>query len=81
MPSSITGDLFFYLTEMAKAVNGVPQVSYFSAATPNSQVTGLTGDLAINLVSGSTDSRVWVLGGNNLSVLTTLGWVVLRTSS
>ncbi len=81
MPSSITGDLFFYLTEMAKAVNGVPQVSYFSAATPNSTVTGLTGDLAINLVSGSTDSRVWVLGGNNLSVLTTLGWVVLRTSS
>jgi len=81
VPSSITGDLYFWLTDLAKSLNGIPQLSYFSSATPNSVVTGLTGHLAINLASGSTDSRVWVMGGNNLSVLTTLGWVVLRTSA
>lgn len=81
VPSAVTGDLYFWLSDLAKAVNGIPQVSYFSAPTPNSVVTGLTGDLAVNLVSGSTDTRVWVMGGNNLSVLTTLGWVTLRTNA
>ena len=81
MPSAVTGELYTWLSELRLAVNGIPQVSYFSGATPNSLVTGLTGDLAVNLVSGSTDSRVWVMGGNNLSVLTTLGWVTLRTNA
>ena len=81
VPSSVTGDLYFWLSDLALTVNGIPQVSYFSAPTPNSVVTGLTGDLAVNLGSGSTDSRVWVLGGNSLSVLTQFGWVVLRTNA
>ncbi len=79
-PSNLSGDLGIWLTELARAVNSIPQVSYFSAPTPNSLVTGMTGDLAINLASGSTDTRVWVLGGGSLSQLTTRGWVTLRTN-
>ena len=80
-PSSVTGDLGLWLQEVVRAMNSIPQVSYFSAPTPNSLVTGLTGDLAINLVSGSTDTRVWVLGGANLGQLSTTGWVALRTNA
>lgn len=80
-PSTVTGELYRYLDALAFAVNSIPQVSYFSGATPNSLVTGLTGDLAVNLASGSTDTRVWLLGGNSLSQLTTKGWVTLRTNA
>lgn len=80
-PSSVTGDLYLWLQEVTKAVNSVPQLSYFSGTNPNSLVTGLSGDIAINLGSASTDTRVWVLGGSNLGVLTTQGWVALRTNA
>lgn len=76
----VTGDLYFWLLDLTQAVNSVPQLSYFSALTPNSLVTGLTGDVAINIGSASTDTRVWVLGGASLSQLTTQGWVTLRTN-
>ncbi len=80
-PSAITGPLAIYLGNIAAAVNAIPHMSYFSATTPNSRVTGQSGHLAINLASGSTDSRVWVMGGDTGSGQTTLGWVPLRTGT
>ena len=79
-PSDVTGPLGSYLREMARAINDIPQFSAFSAATPNSIVTGYPGDLAVNLQSVSTDSRLWVKGGSARQANTT-GWVVLRTQA
>ena len=80
MPSSVTGPLRGYLEEVRNAVNALPQMSLFSGLSPNSSVTGQPGDLAVNVGSASTDSRVWMLGGAG-SALRNTGWVVLRTSA
>lgn len=77
-PSAITGALGDYLLQIAEAINRVPVVSYFSGTTPNSVVTGLAGDLAINLCSASTDTRAWIKGGSQ-SVPSRTNWVTLRT--
>lgn len=73
-PSSITGIMARYLGEIATALNNIPVISYFSGTTPNSTVSGYAGDIAINLTSTSTNSRVWVLGGSP-SAVTNQGWV------
>lgn len=77
-PSDVTGSLGRYLTQVARAVNRMPVVSYFSGLTPNSAVTGLPGDLAINLGSASTSSRVWVKGGSSSASLSRVGWACVR---
>lgn len=77
--SSITGELGSYLLDVWRAVNQIPNVSYFSGTSPNlSNLTGTAGDLAINVGSASTDSRLWVKGGSVASPTTT-GWVTVRT--
>ena len=73
-PSSITGVMARYLGELARAINDIPVLSYFSGTTPNSLLSGYAGDIAINLTSTSTNSRVWVLGGSP-SAVTNQGWV------
>ena len=79
-PSSLTGDLGTWARQVYMAINSMPFVSYFSGTNPNSNTSGFAGDLAVNVGSASTDSRIWVMGGNSLSVTTNLGWVVLRTN-
>ena len=76
-PSDLTGPLGLYLREVARAINDIPQVSAFSATTPNSLVTGYPGDLAINLASASTDTRLWIKGGSSRQPSRT-GWMTLR---
>ena len=82
-PSGVTGELGVWLRNLWTVVNGMPQVSYFSASTPNSVVTGMAGDLAINLAgnvaSNSTLTRVWQMGGVPQVVKNT-DWVVLRVA-
>ena len=78
-PSAVTGPLGAWLFEVWRHLENQPTISLFSSTSPNSAVTGMSGDLAINVGSASTDSRVWVLGGAQRSALTTTGWVVLRT--
>lgn len=68
-----------WLQSVAVVLNGLPRVSWFSGTTPNSSHTGTPGDLAINLGSGSTVTRVWMMGGDPASVVTNLGWVTLAT--
>lgn len=78
VPSSITGELGQYLEEMRRAINRAPTMSYFSGTTPNSNVTGLAGDLAVNVGSASTDTRLWIKGGST-AVPGMTNWVTLRT--
>lgn len=80
-PSAFTGPLGSWLRQLWIVVNGMPQMSYFTGADPNSVVSGFPGDLAIslggNVASNSTMSRVWVMSGVPGQPSTT-GWVVLR---
>ena len=76
-PSTVTGPLGAWLFELWKHVESQPNVSLFSAVTPNSLLTGLSGDLAVNVGSASTNTRLWVLGGGQRSALTNQGWVTI----
>lgn len=80
-PSAITGVLGTWLRELHSVVEALPNVSIASFGatdTPNSRVTGMSGDLCINIGSASTDSRAWILGGGTRSALTDQGWALLR---
>lgn len=78
-PSSVTGSLGDWCLAVSRYLNSQPVISIFSGSnTPNSSLTGLAGDLAVNLQSGSTDSRLWVKGGSPDTPSKT-GWVPLRT--
>ena len=77
VPSSITGELRGWLSDVATMLNAQPFASVFSGTTPNSVVTGIAGDMAVNVGSASTDSRFWVKGGDP-TVPSQLSWVVLR---
>lgn len=77
-PSSLTGELGDYLSKVARYINSQPTFSFFSGTTPNSNITGLAGDLAVNVGSASTDTRLWVKGGSPASPTKT-GWVTIRT--
>ena len=76
-PSGITGPLATWLGDVFTLLNGMPRSSYFSGTTPNSVVTGIAGDMAINIGSASTDSRFWVKGGDPV-IPSQTSWVVLR---
>jgi hypothetical protein len=77
-PSVFTGDMALWLRELWEVVNYSPRQSFFSGVTPNSSVTGYPGDVAVNLASGSTTTRLWQLGGDPKSGITTLGWRPLQ---
>jgi ABC-type cobalamin transport system ATPase subunit len=63
-PSALTGPIREYLEQMASAINAMPVFSVFSGTNPNSNVTGLAGDIAVNVSPASNTSRLWVkLGG------------------
>ena len=80
MPSSITGPLATYLNQIARQLNGEAYISKFSAANPNtSGLTGIPGDLALNVGSASTWTRLWVMGGATASIDTN-GWQMFRTA-
>lgn len=68
-----------WLQGIATAFNNMPRFSWFSGTTPNSILTGTPGDIAINLASGSTVTRAWIMGGNPTSIVTRFGWVTLQT--
>src|SRR3990167_2197339 len=77
-PSSATGALGQWLREIHAHLEAQPNFSLISiapTATPNSNTTGLSGDLALNIGSGSTDGRLWILGGAARSALTQQSWV------
>lgn len=80
-PSTVTGVLGTWLRELHSVVEALPNVSIASFGatdTPNSRVTGMSGDLCINIGSASTTSRAWLLGGGTRSALTDQGWALIR---
>ena len=80
-PSSITGPLGAWLQQLWKHIEAQPSISlqsFSGASTPDSLVTGLPGDICINIGADSSTSRVFVLGGAARSVLTQLGWARVR---
>ena len=78
VPSSITGALATYLNQIARQLNGDAYISTFSAANPNtSGLTGIPGNLAVNIGSASTSSRLWIMEGSTASIDTN-GWRVIR---
>jgi hypothetical protein len=66
-----------FLQDVANVLNTLPRISIFSGPTPNSFMSGLPGDIAVNIGSASTTSRVWVHGSNN-TVPTFSNWAVVR---
>lgn len=80
IPSHITGPLVEVLRLWALQLNSEAYISKFSAANPNtSGLTGIPGDLAINVGSASTWTRLWVMGGSTASIDTN-GWQMFRTA-
>lgn len=64
-PSSVTGELGNWLQAVWVRLANMPSVSYFSGLHPESNMTGVAGDLAIN-VSPSASSRIFVKYGDVL---------------
>lgn len=62
-PSSISAELASYLYAIKARLDSIPTVSYFSGNFP-STLTGLAGDLAINVGSASNVSRVFIHYGS-----------------
>ena len=78
VPSGITGVIRTYLEQIARQLNGEAYISKFSAANPNtSGFTGIPGDLAVNIGSASTSSRLWIMEGSAASIDTN-GWRIVR---
>lgn len=81
VPSSITGEVGRYLRLVARQLNQEGKISIFSGTNPNtSGLSGLPGDLAVNIGSASTDSRLYVLSGAARS-LDTNAWRVVRIAT
>lgn len=76
-PSSVTGPLYIYLTQVAMALNQMPTFSYTSySGGPNSNLTANPGSVAVNIVSSAQTKRLYVkeLGSGNT------GWVSFTTT-
>jgi len=76
-PSEITGAIRQYLSEMAKAINQVPNFSYFTQDSPNGVLFGNPGDRAIYVGSTSTLSREWVKASAP-GTTSNVSWVQVR---
>lgn len=78
-PSGITGPLRRYLQDIAFAINALPAISLFSgtAITPNSQITGVAGNITIYAGPSSTNTRFFIKGGS-ASVPSTTSWATVQ---
>lgn len=80
-PSDLTGAFANWCWEIWRHIESMPRISYHSfgaTETPDSRVSGLSGDLCVNLGSASTNSRLFVLGGASRSAFTNQGWQLVR---
>lgn len=76
-PSVISGPLRVWLQGVVDHINNTPTLSYFSGTSPIlSAVTGMAGDLAFNVGSASTSTRLWQNTGSSAN---TINWVAIRT--
>lgn len=64
-PSGITGETRRYLEDICRALNAIPQISYFSGLFPTaSGVTGVAGNLCVNVGVASNASRLFIHYGS-----------------
>ena len=78
VPSTITGEVARYLGEIVRLLNGEAYISKFSGSAASlSAVTGIPGDLVMNVGSASTSSRLFIKGGSTASA-STINWVTVR---
>ena len=80
VPSAFTGEQATYLNEVVAAINAMPVFSFFSGLTPESVVTGVSGNFAFNPFSASTTSLYFVKWGSS-TVASKVSWctISLRT--
>ena len=75
-PSTLTGPLFLYLSQIQQAINAMPIKSYTSyAGGPNSNLTGGPGDLCINIVASTQTARLYIKEQTSGKT----GWVSVKT--
>lgn len=78
VPSSITGPVGNLLRLWERQLNAEAYLSRFSAANPNtSGLTGIPGNLAVNVGSASSWTRLWIMGGS-VSSIETNTWQMVR---
>lgn len=78
VPVSIQGELASYLRNVVRILNAEAYISRFSGTDPNlSNLTGIPGNLAVNIGSASTWTRMWQMSGSIQSISTT-GWKMMR---
>lgn len=79
IPSSLT-DLIRVLQVWHRQLTSEIPISAFSAANPNtSGFTGIPGNLAVNIGSASTSSRLWIMEGSVASIDTN-SWRIVRVA-
>ena len=65
VPSALTGELGRYLDLIRSRLNTTPTFSFFSGLTPESSMTGIAGNFALNVgTSTSTNSLLFVKLGS-----------------
>lgn len=79
VPSSITGEIARYLTEVARRLNAEPILSIFSGSSPESVVTGIPGNVTVNIGVSDVD-RVFVMSGTTARQKKT-GWTAITGGS
>ena len=80
VPSGITGELRNYLGEIVDTLNRVPTFSFFSGTTPESVITGVARNFAINPYSADTATMIFYKGGSP-DVASKVSWYKLSLSS
>lgn len=76
-PSTITGDMYRWCLSIAQWINERPVFSYTSySGGPNSNLTGATGDLCINIAASAQTARLFI---KELGSAKT-GWVSVATT-
>ncbi len=75
IPSAFTGEQRRYMEYLRSQLASIPVFSFFSGTTPESVVTGVAGNFAINPFSQSTNSLVFVKWGGNTA--SKVSWCVM----
>ncbi len=80
VPGCFTGAQRDYLIQVVRALQSVPVFSRFSGTTPESVITGLAGDFALNLYSANTATMIFYKGGSP-TVPSKVSWYKLSLST
>jgi len=80
VPSAFTGGQRIWLEEVVKAINAMPVFSFFSAVSPESVVTGVSGNFAVNPFSATTAGLFFVKWGS-ATVESKVSWAKISLST